>query len=131
MAHWSSHGYLAKGTSPNDQNNPTIPTSPKPGVEGYVVLKRQGEHMITTLNQPQSLPINAVPSSQQNALGNTLGNALAQQRFPAPLQMISNTDNGNTTGVLDRKYYSVKGYGDMRSKHNIGNNGTTTTTSNR
>ena len=99
MAHWSSHGYLAKG-SPNE--NP-IPTSPKPG-EGYVVLKRQGEHMITTLNQPQSLPINAVPSTSQ------------QQRFPAPLQMNTNDNPG------DRKYYSVKGYGDMRSKHNTTTN---------
>ena len=73
MAHWSSHGYLAKA------NDNSMPTSPKPG-DGYVILKRQGDQMITTsINQPQSLPLN--------------GNG---QRFPAPLPQMENGD---------RKYY--------------------------
>ena len=88
MAHWSSHGYLAKA------NDNAMPTSPKPG-DGYVILKRAGDQMITSVNQPQSLPLNG-----------------QQPRFPMPTQV---GENG------DRKYYSVKGYGDMRSKHNPNN----------
>jgi hypothetical protein len=95
MAHWSSHGYLAKENDnaaagqPAAQNNGKIP-------EGYVVLKRQGDQMVTVNNtqQPQSLPVAAV----------------AGQRHPGPMGQID-------TGTGERKYFSVKGYGDMRNKH--------------
>ncbi len=88
MAHWSSHGYLAKANEnagPNGRPNGGPPVTP----EGYVVLKRQGDQMITSQQaslqaqqQPQSLPVNP-----------------------------------------DRKYFSVKNYGDFRSKHNGPTNG--------
>jgi hypothetical protein len=55
MAHWSSHGYLAKAsdnTSPasfenQDHANPS---------SGYVHLRKQGEQLMASRQQPQSLP---------------------------------------------------------------------------
>ena len=86
MAHWSSHGYLAKA------NDNAAPNMSKQVSEGYVVLKRQGDSMIT--QQPQSLPVQA-------------NNNGVIPRYPQMGQL----DLG------DRKYYSVKGYGDFRNKH--------------
>ena len=45
MAHWSSHGYLAKA------NDNAVPGSKN--ADGYVVLKRQGDQMVTSLPPPQ------------------------------------------------------------------------------
>ena len=80
MAHWSSHGYLAKAS------DGTMPATTDADATGYVVLKRQGEQIVT-MRQPQSLP-NQVP-------------------LPTPVQ----AQDG------DRKYFSVKGFTDMNSKH--------------
>ena len=79
----SSHGYLAKA------NDNSMPTSPKPG-DGYVILKRQGDQMITALNGPQSLPIS--PLSPLNG-----------QRFPAQALPAAPPPMDTNTG--DRKYY--------------------------
>eukprot|EP00093_Oithona_nana_P004197 04197.XXX_42446_46436_1 [CDS] Oithona nana genome sequencing. len=94
MAHWSSHGYLAKA------NDNSAPNMSKQVSEGYVVLKRQGDSMITQTQQPQSLPVQQLP----NANG-------VIPRYPQMGQL----DLG------DRKYYSVKGYGDFRNKHTSSN----------
>ena len=60
MAHWSSHGYLAKG----GEDGPATP----PHGNGYVVLKRQGDGMVTVRSpanssqQPSSLPSTVEPA---------------------------------------------------------------------
>ena len=80
MAHWSSHGYLARDSGQDQDQAP-----------GYVLLKRQGETMVTTRSpqQPSSLPpvtTSTLPSSHQQQL-----------------------DTGN-------KYFSVRGYKDFTNK---------------
>jgi len=83
MAHWSSHGYLAKGA---EQNNVTDRNS------GYVVLKRQGDQMVTmrsntSSGQPSSLPVQSVQP-------------LVQEPTTAP----------------ENKYFSVRGFRDFTNK---------------
>ena len=83
MAHWSSHGYLAKGT---EQNNVQDRNS------GYVVLKRQGDQMVTmrsntSVGQPSSLPVQSVQP-------------LVQETSTAP----------------ENKYFSVRGFRDFTNK---------------
>lgn len=93
MAHWSSHGYLAKANENTMPNGPTMENgynqsngnsglvspghnqmnSPPNGPhDGYVVLRKQGDQLVTG---PQSLPVHNNPG--------------------------------------ERKYYSVKGYDSM------------------
>ena len=81
LAHWSSHGYLARDSeqerSQQDRNS------------GYVVLKRQGDSMVTLRSgshQPSSLP-----------------------SVPAPAPPVAHPEN---------KYFSVRGYKDFTNKVN-------------
>ncbi len=97
MAHWSSHGYLAKAND-NTTSYGSGSQSASKLPEGYVILRRQGDQMITVSGgpnaggqQPQSLP--------------------AQRGGVQP--QVGLIDDG--TG--ERKYFSVKGYGDMNNKH--------------
>jgi len=85
MAHWSSHGYLAKAPDGTMPSQGEVEPSAA-GNNGYVVLKRQGDQIVT-MRQPQSLP----------------------NQVPPPT-------SGGQDG--DRKYFSVKGFTDMNSKHN-------------
>ena len=83
MAHWSSHGYLAPDSG-QDQDQ----------AGGYVVLKRQGDAMVTARSphQPSSLPpvtTSTLPSSHQH-----------------------HADPGAN------KYFSVRGYKDFTNKVN-------------
>ncbi|TRY77851.1 hypothetical protein TCAL_06147 [Tigriopus californicus] len=98
MAHWSSHGYLAKTNgSNNSPNQNQVEESPMNRTidNGYVVLKRQGEQLVTHQQgrsghqEPQSLPSQSVDSF-------------------SPPDMSNN----------DRKYFSVRGMGDLQ-KHNF------------
>ena len=57
MAHWSSHGYLAKG----GEDGPATP----PHGNGYVVLKRQGDGMVTVRSPANS-------SQQPSSLSSTV-----------------------------------------------------------
>ena len=81
MSHWSSHGYLAKG----GEEGPATP----PHGNGYVVLKRQGDGMVT------------VRSPTNNS-----------QQQPSSLPPIT-TEN---SGPAENKYFSVRGMRDMISK---------------
>ena len=76
LAHWSSHGYLAKA---NDGTGPSRVDTENQAGNGYVVLRRDPPS-----RQPQSLPTQ-VQQHQQDG---------------------------------DRKYFSVKGFTDMNTKHN-------------
>merc|ERR550539_163739 len=54
LAHWSSHGYLAR-----DSDQERNQQSQQDRNSGYVVLKRQGDSMVTLRSnsqQPNSLP---------------------------------------------------------------------------
>ena len=107
LAHWSSHGYLAKPPGP-ESNSSTLNRSSTDS--GYVLLKRQGDQMVTVGQQPQSLP----PTRPQSG-------------FHPQHQQQQQPFNGNNADVVDRKYFSVRGFGDMRDRFNAGgnNNGVT------
>jgi hypothetical protein len=83
MSHWSSHGYLAKG----GEDGPATP----PHGNGYVVLKRQGDGMVT------------VRSPNNNS---------QQQQQPSSLPPITSEN----AGPAENKYFSVRGMRDMMSK---------------
>jgi len=83
MSHWSSHGYLAKG----GEEGPATP----PHGNGYVVLKRQGDGMVTVRS----------PTSNSQ-----------QQQQPSSLPPIT-TEN---SGPAENKYFSVRGMRDMMNK---------------
>ena len=83
MSHWSSHGYLAKGGEEG-------PASPPQG-NGYVVLKRQGDGMVTMRS----------PANNSNS----------QQ--PSSLPPITNENSGPGA---ENKYFSVRGMRDMINK---------------
>ena len=90
LAHWSSHGYLAKA---NDGTGPSKVDSENQVGNGYVVLKRDP---LLPSRQPQSLPTQV----QQH-----------QPQLPQHQQQQQQQDG-------DRKYFSVKGFTDMNNKHN-------------
>jgi hypothetical protein len=105
LEHWSSHGYLANPPTTRPRpvaEQPTI--SPNGGANdssGYVLLKKQGDQMVTFRappgqQQPQSLPTvngRSMTYQQQN------------QQYPAQPEQ-------------DRKYFSVRNFHDMKNKHN-------------
>ena len=84
MAHWSSHGYLARDSG---QDQDQVSGS------GYVVLKRQGDGMVTMRSpgQPSSLPVTSTLPHNSTA-------ATAAQQQP------------------ENKYFSVRGYKDFTNK---------------
>ena len=89
MAHWSSHGYLAR----DDAQDTTRDSRDS---RGYVVLKRQGDTMVTMRS-----PSSGQPSSLPPVTTSTLPH---------------NINNNNNTG--DNKYFSVRGYKDFTNKVN-------------
>ena len=109
MAHWSSHGYLARDTDQErtDRNS------------GYVVLKRQGENMVTirsNSHQPSSLPMSSVPPAPENKYFSVRGykdfTNKVTENFGAPAV---------TEQELNPKYFSVDAkflnqHADMKSK---------------
>jgi hypothetical protein len=119
LAHWSSHGYLAKD-SPDSNGTATNQRPPPPRGEssGYVLLRRQGEQMTTTTTVASS-------STQQQQ----------RARLPPPTQQQQNAAaggpprfNGNNTpsphfgsggdgGGRNSKYFSVKGLKHMAQLH--------------
>lgn len=90
MAHWSSHGYLARD---EDTCADTSRGS------GYVVLKRQGDTMVT-MRSPSSGPTSLPPS-----VSSTLPHGATA-----------------TAGPPDNKYFSVRGYKDFTNKVTALNN---------
>ena len=96
MAHWSSHGYLAKA------NDNAVPNSKNQ--DGYVVLKRQGDQMITALAAQQLQQQQQQQQQNQRSQPNQQPNSLPMT-------------NGQPMETGERKYFSVKGYGDFQNKH--------------
>lgn len=86
LAHWSSHGYLAKGQAEGNKSSTFDKGS------GYVVLKKQGNSLVTSRNprtspqQPLSLPVTGTQFDE--------------------------------SGMEESKYCSVRGYKDFKQKHN-------------
>ena len=110
MAHWSSHGYLARDAEQErtDRNS------------GYVVLKRQGDSMVTVRSnsqQPSSLPMACVPPAPpENKYFSVRGykdfTNKVNENFGAPAV---------TEQDLNPKYFSVDAkflnqHADMKSK---------------
>jgi hypothetical protein len=118
LAHWSSHGYLAKD-SPDSNGTATNQRPPPPRGEssGYVLLRRQGEQMTTTTvassstQQQQRARLPPPTQQQQNAA------AGGPPRFngnntPSPHFGSSGGDGGRNS-----KYFSVKGLKHMVQLH--------------
>jgi hypothetical protein len=113
LAHWSSHGYLAKD-SPDSSHRPRE----SPASSGYVLLRRQGDQMVASANgppPPQQQRGRLPPPPQQQALSSS-ANGMAQSRFgnnPAtsggssPSPKFEN--NSGASGGHGSKYFSVKG----------------------
>ena len=113
LAHWSSHGYLAKPPDPNASATQLPPANRGATLDnrdsGYVLLKRQGDQMVTVKSQtlgPQSLP--------------SAGGHRPPPMLPNDQQACLDT---SLSGEGGRKYFSVRGFSDMRTKHNIGGGG--------
>ena len=106
MAHWSSHGYLARDSG-GDQDQARD--------QGYVLLKRQGDTMVTARSpqqQPSSLPpvtTSTLPSSVHHQHGdNKYFSVRGYKDFTNKVQ----EKYGGTSGALDtqdhsQKYFSV------------------------
>ena len=119
LAAWSSHGYLAKSANeggpkhsprtPNDTNG----TSGSGVDSGYVMLKRQDDGQLVTV-QSQNGPMNGnIPPQQSQSQPQSLP-TIQQNQPPYPYPPQVNQDN-------DRKYFSVNNFRDAMSKHGPSN----------
>ena len=112
LAHWSSHGYLSKEQSPASSNRQSMEN-------GYVLLKRQGDQMVPVQQSQQQQMMNSQTLQPQS-----LPSFQSHQQQQLLRQQQSNTLNGMAIpDPPDRKYFSVRGFSDFRSKHNNNNSG--------
>jgi hypothetical protein len=127
LAHWSSHGYLAKD-SPDSNGTATNHRPPPRGESsGYVLLRRQGEQMTTTTaassstQQQQRARLPPPTQQQQNA-------AAGPPQWFGNQGLNSGSGGGNNTpsphfgsgggdGGRNSKYFSVKGLKHMAQLH--------------
>ena len=105
MAHWSSHGYLARDSG-GDQDQARD--------QGYVLLKRQGDTMVTarsTQQQPSSLPpvtTSTLPSSVHHQHGdNKYFSVRGYKDFTNKVNEKYGATSGLDTGDHSQKYFSV------------------------
>ena len=125
LAHWSSHGYLAKDSP--DQHRPRE----SPSASGYVLLRRQGDQMVasanTTAQQRGRLPPPPqLPQQQQPMAGHVpprFGNNQSvinggggDGNSPSP-KFGSSSNGGGGGGAHGSKYFSVKGLKHLGQLH--------------
>ncbi len=142
LEHWSSHGYLSKPQVPQGMGSPAGAAPVADGVRspngtlgrnaagggdnGYVLLKRQGDQLVPM--QPQS-PGNGPQQQQQHQLlsqqqqpqslpPRPFGQPFLGQQPPPQQHQPPFGEQPNMMPVeSERKYFSVKGFSDLRSKH--------------